>query len=126
MGRTALTVTEHGQVDHVHQDHRALDRAVRNCDTVAALQNGSTLVGVERVHVARKTTRLALRPSRRGDGVGLGDLGDGGNRLRSLGGLGRSHAGLSVGRERDLVHFGGLFCQVWVMYVWVEGLMRVG
>lgn len=113
-------MTEHGQVDLVHKDHRALDGAVRNCDTVAALQNRSTLVGVERIHVARETTRLALRPSRRGDVVGLGDLGDGGNRLRSLGGLVRSHAGLSVGRECDLVHFGVLGCRVWVMCVWVE------
>lgn len=103
MGIMILTVAEHGQVDIVHQDDGVLEAAVGNCHALPAVQNGSTTVGIETIHVAWKAARLALQL---GGSDRLSDLGDV-NRLRSLGVLrclGRSHAGLGMCRELDLVH----------------------
>ena len=111
MRKKVLTVTKHGHVDLAHQDQGVLESAVRNCNTLAALQDGAATIRIERIHVTRKTTRLALQLRRRGDLVDLGLFDDIDHGLSSLGGLcslNSGHACLSVCRELDLVHVYGL------------------
>lgn len=122
MRKKILTVTEHGHVDLAYQDQGVLESAVRNRNTLAALQDGAPTNRIEIIHVTRKTTRLALKLCRRGDSVDLGLFDDPDYGLSSLGGLcslNSGHACLSVCRELDLVHFYGSGV-VSGLCVWVE------